>query len=216
MDSFGFDEIDYNRKGVRFKMSGRSKTLFFVGLFMVSLGLVLGPFAQARDPKLDEMAQIQEIAYYLKIDTQAAYNTLANRAGTDPIIDRSLPQLQKLSEKAFAFYQRAVDSSKSPWRTTRMYEDLNQAFVDAKEAFISRSAYLVNPQAFEEIAYWMGGLLQYYLYPPVNSYEEGIVYSYPGPGYGQAVYSWVPSYYNFSGCRAFPWRASPWGRHVFR
>jgi hypothetical protein len=171
--------------------------------------------SQARDPKLEEIGQIQQIAYYLRIDTQVAYNAVAALAGTDPIVDQSLPLLEKLNEKAQNFYSRAMDSQKTPWRTTGPYKDLNQAFVDAKVAFIAQPTYFANPQAFEEIAYWMGGLLQYFLYPSINSYSEGAVYSYTS-GYALQVYAWVPSYYTFSQCRFFPWRISPWARRVWR
>jgi hypothetical protein len=190
----------------------------FAFLFSLFFFLPYSRMVEARDPKMDEMGQIQEISYYLIIDTQAAYHAVADQAGTDPIIDEALPLLEKLSGKAQNFYKRAMDSTKSPWRTARTYKELNEAFTDAKIAFIAQPTYFTNPEAFEEIAYWMGGLLQYYLYPPINSYGEGIVYSYslPNPGYAQAVYSWMPTFYTFSSCRNFPWRISPWGRRVWR
>jgi len=190
------------------------KVFFFVfSLMGLSHLSEVTPLVYSRDPKIDEMAALHEVAYSLKLATQAAYNVLSRRAGTHPLIDSTLPQMEKLNEKAQLFYNRALSNTKAPWRTTRTYEDLNQAFVEAKEAFISRPTYSVNPPAFEEIAYQMGGLLQFYLYGPTDSYEEGIIYSYPGPGYGQVIYPWVPSFYTFSNCRVFPWPA-PWGRRL--
>jgi hypothetical protein len=180
--------------------------IFLFGLLFIWV-LSFPRTGEARDPKLEEMGPIQEIASYLLSDTQQVYHDLSSLAGTDAQIDGVLPQLERLNKKALQFYQRLDGNEKSPWRTTRSYKELNQAFVDAREAFVQRTTYSLSPSAFEEIAYLMEGLLLYYLYPP----GEGIVYSYEVQP--QVVYPWIPTFYTFSTCRRFrffgtilPWR----------
>jgi hypothetical protein len=192
-------------------MRDHSKNFIFLfGLLVFVWVLSWSRTGETRDPRLEEMGPIQEIASYLLADTQQVYYDFSGLAGTDPLIDRILPQLERLNDKALQFYQRLDGNEKSPWRTTRSYKELNQAFVDAREVFVQRATYSLNPGAFEEIAYLMGALLQYYLYPP----DGGIVYSYQVQP--QVVYTWIPTFYTFSTCRRFPfWRFSPWSGRVF-
>jgi len=196
------------RKG-HIMIGGSPKNLVFLfGLFF-SFGVFCFPrIGAARDPKPEEMGSIQEIASYLIGDTQQAYHDLSYLAGTNPQIDRVLPQLQRLNEKAYRFYMGLKDNEKSPWRTTRSYKELNKAFGDAREAFVQRITYSVSPDAFEEIAYLMEELLLYYLYPP----GEGIIYSYQVQP--QVIYPWIPTFYTFSTCHRFPFFGTifPWRR----
>jgi hypothetical protein len=193
-------------------MEDHPKNLFVLPFCLLLFFWVLSfpRTGEARDPQLEEMGPIQEVASYLVSDTQQVYYDLSRLAGTHPQIDQVLPPLKRLNEKALQFYNRVMGNEKSPWRTTRSYKELNQAFVDAKEAFVQRTTYALSPGAFEEIAYLMGGLLQYYLYPP----DAGPVYSYQSQP--QVVYTWIPTFFTFSSCHRFPfWRSSPWSERVF-
>jgi len=187
--------------------------------FLVSLLLLLvfclSPQLQARDPRVDEMSPIQEIAYYLNANAGEVSAVLRAQAQADFQFRRTLDPIERLSEKAGAFYDRAMKNGKSPWRTVSAYEELNEAFVDAQVAFGEQAAYRLDPRVFEEIAYLMGALLQYYYYAPPNDDGAEGVYSYQVyAAYPLVVYPWIPSYYNFSRCRFANARAFPWGRRV--
>src|SRR5262245_56281611 len=170
----------------------------FLGLLLFFWFFSFGRIGEARDPKTEEMDTIQEIAGYLNGDAYQVYNDLKVFAGAHPQIDWALPRLEKLNQKALEFHERLRWNKKSPWRTTHAYEDLVKAFGEARDAFIQRSTYSVNPAAFEEIAYLMDILLTYYLYPA----DEGPIYSTViAP---QVVYTWIPTFYTYSSSRRFP------------
>gem|GEM_PF-2648427 len=204
------------------RLEGKKMGREFFGKILFGVLVVLGfPFfllgrAEARDPKVDEMPDIQQIAYFLQADASEIYSVVANQALHNPDLGRVLNSLENLNEKSANFYSRAIKDSSSPWRGVSSYQELNQAFEMARNAFIEQAVYVSDPRAFEEIAFLMGALLQYYYYSPYESYQTGGAYSYQsGPVYPRNVYSWLPSYYNFSACRFSNSRAYPWGRSVF-
>src|SRR4029453_10707726 len=91
------------------------KSLLF--LFGILIGTLLTPRAEARDPKSEEIAAIQEIAAYLIGDTAQVYNDLRAYAGTHSQIDWALPRMEKLNQRALEFHERLRWNTKSPWRT---------------------------------------------------------------------------------------------------
>lgn len=179
---------------------------------LVLSGLLASPTAWAtRDPKSDEMPAIQEIAYYLQANAAAVESIAQAQAGSSSAVRGLLPSLEKLRERAVDFYDRALKNTKSPWRTSSSYEDLNRAFNEASQAFVARPIYSLDPRAFEEIAYLMGALLSFYAEPVYS------VTVYPAPYaavYPRVVYPWIPAYYNFSRCRFSDPNLYPWGRRV--
>jgi len=179
--------------------------------------------AQARDPKVEEMAPIQEISQYLYADTTHLYNTLAAVAAANPRMQYLLYPLQGLQEKSQDFYSKVMSNGRAPWRTTEAYRDLDRAFVNASNTFIAQQAYGVDPAAFEEVAFLLGALLQYYQEPSYQVVFPGYSYSSPGygyapypvyPAYPRVVYPWIPSYYTFANVRFLNVSRYPWSRGV--
>jgi hypothetical protein len=160
----------------------------------------------ARDPKVDEMFAIQEIAFYLREDSVEILALVQGHSPADPQLRRMIPLLEKLNEKAQEFYERAMKNSKSPWRTVSAYQELDRAFVGASSAFLEQPVYQMDPRLLEEIAYLMGALLGFYTEPIYSITVAGI--------YPRAVYGWIPTYYNFSKCRFANPRLYPWGKRV--
>lgn len=177
------------------------------GVLLGLLGLCFAGTAWAtRDPKSEEMAAIQEIAYYLDADCAALQDLVHAQAPRFSGLKSLFPVVESLRARAGDFYDRVRKNSNSPWRTSSSYEELNRAFLEASELFTSSQVFSLDPRLFEEIAYLMGALLSFYSEP---------IYSYTViPVYPRSVYAWIPSYYNFSHCRFADPRLFPWGRRV--
>jgi len=194
-------------------------------ILIIILGTLFGYAAtsEARDPKVDEMAPIIEIAGFLRDDSSVAYTNLAGVATYRPQLRGLLGALELLNIKAAAFYDSAYSNNRSPWRTVSAYRELNDAFLNASAAFGEREAYLADPSAFEEIAFLMGGLLQYYQNPV---YQVAVLgYGYSGYGnyrtaypiyqaYPLVAYPWIPNYYSFARCRFTNTVRYPWARGI--
>ncbi len=169
----------------------------------------------SRDPKTAEMATIQEIANYLRGNAAVIYQGAVSESDRNAQVEVLTTHLEQLSQKSQEFYAKVVKDSNAPWRTTSYYKELNQAFVNAQQAFTNQNLYLADPRPFEEIAFLMGALLQYYQ-EPVYQYSAYPYRgrSYPGVVYPRAAYPWIPNYYTFSNCRFTNSRLYPWGKGV--
>ncbi|MFO1462632.1 MAG: hypothetical protein U1F66_02570 [bacterium] len=177
-------------------------------LLAVILSMSFGGRALARDPKVDEMPAIQEIAYYLNANSAELLALARGQAASDYSVEKLLAPLGLLNEKAAQFYDRVVRNTKSPWRTVSSYQELGEAFVAAQDAFVARPFYRLDPRVFEETAFLMGALLQFYQAPV----ESVVLIAYP-----RQVYPWLPTYYSFSTCRFANRRVYPWaGGVIFR
>ena len=195
-----------------------------ISILMLSSLLSYASMSEARDPKVDEMAPIFEIAGFLRDDCAEAYSRVASVSAYRPQLRRLLWSMERLSEKASAFYDSAYSNSRAPWRTVSAYRELNQAFQEASAAFGERDAYLADPSVFEEIAFLMGGLLQYYqeqVYQvTVPGYGYGYGYGNYGapypvyPTYPLVVYPWIPRYYSFANIRFANVARYPWAKGV--
>jgi hypothetical protein len=191
------------------------KPHFFL-LFLIG-GFFLSRDTNARDPKVNEMPAIQEISYFLKLDAAEIYQGWKNERNKSSQIEKLGPSLETLFEKSHQFHNKIVRNSRAPWRTDSAYKELNQAFVNAQQAFIAQNLYLADPRPFEEIAFLMGALLQYYQ-EPIYQYYPTYAYPtpfYPGRVYPRVVYPWIPNYYTFSHCRFTNPRLYPWGKNVY-
>ena len=176
-------------------------------LFLFSFS-ALSP-SLARDPRKEEIPEVQEIAYFLKFNTFQIYSAVANHGGVFSDFRATVQALDRLDRKAGQFYDRTLKSSDAPWRATSAYRELNQAFLDARSAFIQQPIYFLDPRAFEETAFLMGALLQFYQEPAYIAYPASPGYFYP-----QNVYGWLPPFYNFSTVRFANARLYPWGARV--
>ncbi len=116
--------------------------------------------------------------------------------------------LDRMNQSAANFYDSIAKNTKSPWRTVSSYREMVNAFLEARDAFIQRPSYRLDPRAFEETAFLMGALLQFYQLPTYT------VVAYPLQVYPLQVYPWIPTYYNFSNCRFANPRLYPWSRGV--
>jgi hypothetical protein len=152
------------------------------------------------------MPAIQEIAGYLSQVSAVLPAMLQNQPASGPSFRQELELLEEFRDRAQEFYDRAMKNSKSPWRTVSSYKDLDRAFIASQGAFTDRASYLLDPRAFEEAAYLMGALLQYYTEPVYTV----TVYGY----YPRVTYGWIPSFYTFAGCRFANPRVYPWSRFV--
>lgn len=187
------------------------KKISFLGLhFLLLLGLFL-PQAEARDPRSEEIPEIQDIAFFLHNNTFQIYSVVANEGGVFSDYRETVRALDQLNRKAAAFHERALKSAGAPWRATSAYRELNQAFIDARTAFIVRPIYFLDPRAFEETAFLMGALLSFYQGPVYAAYGG---YGYPAYVYPRNYYGWIPSYYNFATVRFANPRVYPWGARV--
>src|SRR4030095_9490437 len=129
-------------------LRGRNPKSLLLIFGILAWALAFTPQADARDPKREEIPAIQEIASYLIGDTAQLTNDFRAYAGTHPQIDWALPLIEKLNQRAWDFHERLQCNAKSPWRTTNTYEELADAFGEARDAFLLRSTYSVNPPAF--------------------------------------------------------------------
>ena len=177
-----------------------------IAIFTLLFLFFSAPAQAARDPKVEEMPYVQEIAFYLRENVIALESLAAGAAQVDPQVKRMVPLVERLSERAQVFYEKAMKNSKSPWRSVSSYKDLDRAFAEASSAFLAQPVYRIDPRLLEEIAYLMGGLLGFYT-EPVYSYTVEVVYP-------RAVYGWIPSYYNFSQCRFANPRLYPWSKRI--
>lgn len=190
-----------------------------IALFLFLLFFWMGiPTAQARDPKVEEMGAVQEIAGYLYADAAELYAAVGRASATNPALRDLLDPLGRLKEKAQEFSDKIYKNSRSPWRTSSAYRELNESFVGAQGAFTERLWYQVDPRAFEEIAFLMGALLQFFQEPVYQYTVPG--YYYPGspypiyPAYPQAYYPWLPPFTTFTNCRFLNRALYPWSQGV--
>jgi len=162
-------------------------------------------WAQSRDPKVEEMPAIQEIAQFLYANA-TELSALAHDAQVgDSALTRLQGPLDNMNQRAAGFYDSIAKNARSPWRTVSSYREMVSAFLAARDAFIERPSYRLDPRAFEETAFLMGALLQFYQLP----IESITLIAYP-----RQFYPWIPTYYNFSNCRFANARLYPWSRGV--
>jgi len=184
-------------------------------LFFSILGLCLaGATVQARDPKVEEMAYVREIAGFLNEDAVELQVTVNHALGGNIQFRSLVESLGKLRVQTQDFHDKVERNTRAPWRTSSAYRDLTAAFENAAQAFIDKQVYLADPRAFEEFAFLMGALLQFYQEPTYQIVVPGYGNSGGYPTYPRAYYPWIPSFYSFINIRFGNIRTYPWARGI--
>jgi hypothetical protein len=183
---------------------------------------------QARDPRVDEMDRVKEIAYQLVVDSDDSYLRALGglRRGIDD--EKGIQQLFALKESAAIFYNKVNENQKSPWRTTHAFSEVNSAFSQVSFYLGQGASFPYHQIFFENIVDSVGNLRSYYVYPSEYlQYPDYNVYPYY-PGVSGFVYSYsavVPYYYRNPFCwhlnsryyQFFPYRRFyPWGQGTIR
>src|SRR5262245_35759546 len=107
------------------------------------------PRAEARDPKVEEMPYVQEIAGFLTQVSSELHGRLQAPGAAGASLKKQLGLLEECRERANEVYDRVVKNTKSPWRTVSAYRDLDRAFGAASGAFSEQSSFFLDPRAFE-------------------------------------------------------------------
>ena len=183
-------------------------------LLLSILALCLARPAQARDPKVEEMGSIQEIAHFMNEDAAELYATVSRALGGNFQFRGLVDSLDRLRLQSQDFYDKIARNTRAPWRTSSAYRDLNTTFENAAQAFVDKQVYLADPRAFEEFAFLMGALLQFYQDPTYEVVSPGYGYGGFYPTYPRMVYPWIPSFYSFVNIRFNNSRLYPWARRV--